>query len=277
MKPFIKWAGGKQKFASKIVDVLGRRCNNYFEPFVGSGAVLLQMQPQKASCSDVNAELINLYQMVKKHPMELIEEINNNFIPNHNEQFFYKIRGWDRQIDYCTRYTSIQRAARFLYLNKTCYNGIWRVNKQGQNNVPFGKNEHPTILPKDAIMAAHNYFVRCDVDFSVADFKDSVEMAAQGDIVYFDPPYDKDEGQSSFVEYNQTVFGREDQVALKELCDQLVEKGVTVGVSNSGTSFVKDLYKGYKVVCFDVNRTIGGTQKSRHKYSEVFIYKRGRR
>ena len=98
MKPFIKWAGGKQKFASKIVDVLGRRCNKYFEPFVGSGAVLLQMQPPKAFCSDVNAELINLYRVVKKHPMELIEEINNNFIPNHNEQFFYEIRGWDRQI-----------------------------------------------------------------------------------------------------------------------------------------------------------------------------------
>ena len=235
------------------------------------------MQPQKAFCSDVNAELINLYQVVKEHPYELIDEIKNNFIPNHNENFFYEIRGWDRQIDYCTRYTLIQRAARFLYLNKTCYNGIWRVNKQGQNNVPYGKNEHPTILPTDAIMAAHNYFVRSEVDFSVADFKDSVEYATKGDIAYFDPPYDKDEGQSSFVEYDQTIFGREDQIMLKTLCDNLVERGVTVGISNSGTSFIKDLYKGYKIVSIDVNRTIGGTQESRHLYSEVFIYKRGRR
>ena len=110
----------------------------------------------------------------------------------------------------------------------------------------------------------------------VLDYKESVNDAKKGDIAYFDPPYDKDEGQSSFVEYNQTVFGREDQIKLKELCDELVARGVTVGVSNSGTSFIKDLYKGYKIVCFDVNRTIGGTQESRHMYSEIFIYKKGR-
>lgn len=277
MKPFIKWAGGKQKFASKIVDVLGGKCNRYFEPFVGSGAVLLQMLPPKAFCSDVNAELINLYQVVKEHPEELIDEVENNFIQFHGERFFYEVRGWDRQIDYCSKYTMIQRAARFLYLNKTCYNGIWRVNKQGQNNVPYGKNEHPAILSKDAIMAAHNYFVQSDVEFSVTDFNDSVEIATRGDVVYFDPPYDKDEGQSSFVEYNQTVFGKDDQIVLKDLCDRLVERGVTVGISNSGTSFIKDLYDGYKFVYFDVNRTIGSTQESRHIYSEVFIYKRGRK
>lgn len=277
MKPFIKWAGGKQKFASAIVDALGRKCDNYFEPFVGSGAVLFQMLPPKAFCSDVNAELINLYQVVKEHPNELISEIKGNFIPFHNEEFFYEVRDWDRRTDYFIKYTQIQRAARFLYLNKTCYNGIWRVNKQGQNNVPYGKNDHPTILQEALILAAHNYFVQGDVKFSVIDYKESVSLAKRGDVVYFDPPYDKDEGQSSFVEYNQTVFGRNDQIALKDLCDQLVERGVTVGISNSGTSFIKDIYKGYKFIFFDVNRTIGGTQKSRHKYSEVFIYKRGRR
>lgn len=275
MKPFVKWAGGKQKFAGRIIDILGRECNNYFEPFVGSGAVLLKMQPAKAFCSDVNAELINLYQVVKDHPDELIGEIKKNFIPFHNESFFYEVRGWDRQIDYGERYTFIQKAARFLYLNKTCYNGIWRVNKLGQNNVPYGKNEHPTILQEDVIMAAHNYFAQSDVKFSTLDYKESVGIAERGDVVYFDPPYDKDEGQSTFVEYNQTIFGRDEQIALKSLCDQLVERGVSVGISNSGTSFIKSLYKGYQIVCFDVNRTIGGTQESRHKYSEVFIYNKG--
>ena len=272
MKPLIKWAGGKQRFANEIIEILGKKCNNYFEPFIGSGAILFQMHPQRAFCSDVNAELINLYQIVKAHPQELIVELRTNFIPFHNKYFFYDVRSWDRREDYFTKYTLIQRAARFLYLNKTCYNGIWRVNQQGQNNVPFGKYKNPKILQEDVIMDVHHFFIQSDVEFSVADYKDSVEKAIKGDVVYFDPPYDKDEGQSSFVEYNQTIFGREDQIKLKALCDKLVERGVTVGVSNSGTSFIKDLYKDYKIKCFDVNRTIGSTQESRHKYSEVFIY-----
>ena len=130
MKPFIKWAGGKHRFTETITDLLGRRCESYFEPFVGSGAVLLQMQPQRAYCSDVNAELINLYQIVKNNPRGLIDEIRNNFIPFHSNTFFYEVRAWDRREDYFSKYTSLQRAARFMYLNKTCYNGIWRVNKK---------------------------------------------------------------------------------------------------------------------------------------------------
>lgn len=274
MKPFIKWAGGKNRFAERIVSILGRECNNYFEPFIGSGAVLLQMNPKKAYCSDVNAELINLYQIVKDNPTELIEELYNNFIPFHNESFYYEIRSWDREKDYLTRYNSIRRAARFIYLNKACYNGIWRVNQSGQNNVPFGKNMNPTFLQDSIIYDAHNFFVERNIDFFVSDYKDIVIRARRGDVVYFDPPYDKDEGQSSFLEYNQSTFGREEQMSLKKMCDRLVARGVRVGVSNSGTSFIRDLYQGYVIESFDVNRTIGGTKESRHVYKEVFIYNR---
>lgn len=274
MKPFIKWAGGKNRFAERIVSILGKECNNYFEPFIGSGAVLLQMNPKKAYCSDVNAELINLYQIVKDNPKELIMELYNNFIPFHNEEFYYKIRSWDRENDYFTRYNSIRRAARFIYLNKACYNGIWRVNQSGQNNVPFGKNLTPTFLQDNIIYEAHDFFVQRNVVFFVSDYKDIVKKARRGDVVYFDPPYDKDEGQSSFLEYNQSTFGREEQMNLKKICDRLVARGVRVGVSNSGTSFIRDLYNGYKIESFDVNRTIGGTRESRHVYKEVFIYNR---
>jgi DNA adenine methylase len=275
MKPFIKWAGGKNRFSERIVSILGRECNNYYEPFIGSGAVLLQMAPKKAYCSDVNAELINLYQMVKDRPHELIEELRCNFIPFHSKPFYYEIRSWDREDGYFEKYDSIRRAARFIYLNKTCYNGIWRVNQSGQNNVPFGKYNNPSFIQDDVIFAAHDFFVQRKVDFIVSDYKAVVKKAKIGDIVYFDPPYDKDEGQSSFVEYNQSVFGREEQVSLKDLCDKLVNKGVTVGVSNSGTTFIKELYKGYNIESFDVNRTIGSTKASRHAYQEVFIYKKG--
>lgn len=273
MKPFIKWAGGKNRFAERIVSVLGRECDNYFEPFIGSGAVLLQMNPKKAYCSDVNAELINLYQIVKDNPKELIAELYNNFIPFHNENFYYEIRSWDRKHDYLTRYNPVRRAARFIYLNKACYNGIWRVNRSGQNNVPFGKNLNPTFVQDNIIYEAHDYFVQRNVDFFISDYKDIVKKARRGDVVYFDPPYDKDEGQSSFLEYNQSTFGREEQIRLKKLCDRLVARGVKVGVSNSGTSFIRDLYQGYVIESFDVNRTIGGTKESRHVYKEVFIYK----
>ena len=275
MKPFIKWAGGKIRFADKITAILGKECNNYFEPFLGSGAVLLQMTPNKAFCSDVNVELINLYQIVKDKPEELINELKCNFIPFHSKPFYYEIRSWDREDEYLTKYNPVRRAARFVYLNRTCYNGIWRVNQKGQNNVPYGKYINPVISQDEAIMIAHDFFVQRQVDFQVSDYEFTIRNANKGDVVYFDPPYDKEQGLNSFVRYNKTIFGRDEQIRLKETCDRLIAKGVTVGISNSGTSFIIDLYKGYDIEFFNVKRMIGSSKESRHNYTEVFIYKKG--
>lgn len=277
MNPVIKWAGGKRRFAEAIVNILGRECNHYYEPFVGGAAILLFMEVPNATCSDTNEELINFYNVLKDSPEDLIAELAANYVPNHSREFYYEIRSLDRNRARYNALTAIQRAARFLYLNKTCYNGLWRVNRKGQNNVPFGRYVHPTILPADSIREVSQYFNESNIVFEVSDYRVVANRAQAGDIVYFDPPYDVEAGQSGFVEYTQDGFNRDDQRRLKVLCDELIERGVRVGISNSNTQFIRDLYTEgpydfYEV--FDdmtVKRTIGGTLESRREMSELFI------
>lgn len=137
MLPIIKWAGGKRRFTNQIISIIGNEFKNYYEPFVGGGAVLFALEAKNAKCSDINDELINFYNTVKTNPNELINELENNFLPYHSSEFYYKVRKLDRDSIKFNSLTQIQRAARFLYLNKTCYNGLWRVNRNGQNNVPL--------------------------------------------------------------------------------------------------------------------------------------------
>lgn len=277
MNPVIKWAGGKRRFAETIVGILGTECNNYYEPFIGGAAILLFMEVPNATCSDTNEELINLYNVIKHHPQELIKELAENFVPHHSKEFYYEIRAWDRYRENYAQISNIKRAARFMYLNRTCYNGLWRVNKKGENNVPFGKYVNPTILVENAILEASQYFNTSNVNFEVSDYRAIAERAQEGDIVYFDPPYDIETGQSSFVEYTQDGFTRENQRELKELCDRLVERGVKVGISNSNTSFIRSLYTEGPYNFYElhdditVKRTIGGTPDSRKELSELFI------
>lgn len=277
MNPVIKWAGGKRRFAEAIVSILGRECEHYYEPFVGGAAILLFMEVSNATCSDTNEELINFYNVLKDNPEELITELSTHYFPNHSKDFYYKIRSLDRDRVRYNNLNAIQRAARFLYLNKTCYNGLWRVNRNGQNNVPFGRYAHPTILPEESIREVSRYFNEENISFEVSDYRLVAERAQAGDIVYFDPPYDVENGQNGFVEYTQDGFNREDQRRLKTLCDVLVERGVRVGISNSNTQFIRELYTEgpydfYEV--FDdmtVKRTIGATAESRREMSELFI------
>ena len=277
MNPIIKWAGGKRRFAEAIVSILGTECNHYYEPFIGGAAVLLFMEVSNATCSDTNEELINLYNVIKYSPEELIKELANNFVPFHCRDFFYHVRGLDRDRTKYNGLSIIQKAARFMYLNKTCYNGLWRVNRRGQNNVPFGRYVNPPILTEDSIREASRYFNTCNINFEVADYAVIANRAQAGDIVYFDPPYDVEAGQSGFVEYTQDGFNRTNQRQLKAICDELVERGVRVGISNSNTQFIRDLYTEGSYDFYEVHadmtvkRTIGGTVESRREMSELFI------
>lgn len=277
MNPVIKWAGGKRRFAEAIVSILGKECAHYYEPFVGGAAILLFMEISNATCSDTNEELINFYNVLKDNPEGLIIELSRNYVPFHSREFFYQVRGVDRNRELYNRLTPVQRAARFMYLNKTCYNGLWRVNRLGQNNVPFGRYVNPTILTEDSLREASRYFNRCNITFEVSDYRAVANRAQAGDIVYFDPPYDVEVGQSGFVEYTQDGFDRTNQRELKALCDVLIERGVRVGISNSNTQFIRDLYTEGPYDFYEVYddmtviRTIGGTVESRREMSELFI------
>ena len=277
MNPFIKWAGGKRRFAEQITSLLGDVRNNYFEPFVGGGAILLYNEFPNAFCFDTNEELINLYNVVKHNAEELIDDLETNFVPHHNKNFYYHIRGLDRDRCSYAALSPIHKAARFVYLNKTCYNGLWRVNRKGENNVPFGRYVNPAILQPDLIREAHNYFTRQNINFEVADYSVVADLAAPGDVVYFDPPYDLEPGQNGFVSYTQDGFNREGQIRLKALCDTLVARGVTIGVSNSNTQFIRELYTAGPYHYYElhdeisVKRTIGSTPDSRREMYELFI------
>lgn len=277
MEPIIKWAGGKRRFVNQIIGIIGNKCDTYFEPFLGGGAILYRINAEKYICSDVNEELINFYNVVKNDITLLIDIVEKEFVSDHSKDFYLKIRKMDREKNYLKNNNNIYRAARFLYLNKTCFNGLWRVNSHGQNNVPMGDYKKPNILDKDNLRNASIFFNSNDITFLNCSFEDCVSSAKAGDLVYFDPPYDVEDGQNSFTEYSKSGFNRDSQTKLKELCDKLILKKVKVAISNSDTEFIRKLYLGSKYVTYTIynkiisNRTIGATPDSRKKVTELLI------
>ena len=273
MDPLLKWAGGKRKLAEAIVAHTGRQFNRYVEPFLGGAAMLLHLAPPHAICSDINVELVNFYQVVQHQVDELWHEININYLPHHAEEFFYHVRKMDRDPRTMDAMTPMQRAARFVYLNKTCYNGLWRVNRHGQNNAPWGKYQHPTILDEANLMAVHQYLSENDVKILQADYAVTARLAEAGDFVYFDPPYD-DEKQAGFVGYSAGGFTRANQADLRALCDELVDRGVHVAVSNADTPFIRQLYADERYRIYDdlrARRNIGANAERRGVVCELLI------
>ncbi|NEP16893.1 MAG: DNA adenine methylase [Leptolyngbya sp. SIO4C1] len=268
-RPFLKWAGGKRQLLPELLKYVpscapGRK---YYEPFIGGGALLLTLLPQRAVIGDSNAELINCYQVVRDSLGELIEALRQH---RNDADYFYQIRAWDRQADYALR-TPVQRAARIIYLNKTCYNGLFRVNSKGQFNAPFGRYKRPNILDEAALSAVSNYLQRTEVDIFKADFADSVSTAAQGDFVYFDPPYDPVSETASFTSYDRSGFDRSQQQRLKEVVDELTARGAQVLVSNAYTDFIRDLYQGYPCLRVSATRAINSNALKRGKVDEILI------
>lgn len=277
MQPIIKWAGGKRKFAVQIAEFLGKVDGTYYEPFLGGGAMLMHVAPKHAFCADINPELINFYEVVKDDVESLILLLKTEFVPSHKKTFYYSVRGWDRDKEHYATLDPVLKAARFIYLNKTCYNGLWRVNREGMNNVPFGRYKRPTILLEDDLREASKYFSENNVGFVNCDYKELAMQAQAGDTVYFDPPYDVESGQSEFVKYTASGFRHQDQEELKHICDVLIERGVKVGISNSNTQFIRSLYVSDDSHHYTQNeitpfsRTIGSKPSSRRITTELII------
>ena len=277
MEPLLKWAGGKRKFIPQILSVTGSTFTRYYEPFLGGGALLLNITAKEYYCSDINGELINFYNIVKNNPRELYDELKTNFLPNHSKKFYLKIRNLDRNTDEFKKIGDVQKAARFFYLNKTCFNGIWRVNRLGQNNVPFNKiNKAPTISWK-SFKEISDFFKINNISFRNVDYRKCIKDIGSGDFVYFDPPYDVEVGQSSFVAYTKSGFNQKDQAKLKKFCDVLIQKGALVAISNSDTKFIRKLYTDSEYITYEIhnkiisNRTIAASSKARKPVVELLI------
>lgn len=269
VKPLVKWAGGKRQLLPHIHAALPADApRRFYEPFIGGGAVLFSLEPARARVNDLNGELINLYEVVRDGVDELIAELAG--YPNETE-FFYALRAADRDAQRFATLSPVERAARTLYLNRTCYNGLYRVNAAGQFNAPFGRYKNPTICDEGTLRAVHRYFADNDVAFSQGDFAAAVAEAREGDFVYFDPPYDPVNVTSSFTGYQKGGFDRTEQERLKEVCDDLDRRGVKFLLSNSATDFIRELYADYEVGIVGATRAINSVGSRRGKVDEVLV------
>ncbi len=266
--PVVKWVGGKRQLIPEIEKYIPSHYTTYYEPFVGGGAVLFHLQPKKVVVNDVNEELINLYQVIKDNVDELIEDLKRH---KNEPDYFYKIRELDRDMEEYKSLSSVERASRIHYLNKTCYNGLFRVNSQGQFNTPFGRYKNPNIVNEITLRAVSKYFNSANIIFKCGDFEEAVKWARKGSFIYFDPPYDPVSDTSSFTGYDKGGFDGKEQKRLKELCDRLDDRGINFLLSNSETEFILGLYKDYKIEIVHAKRSINSKGHKRGVVNEVLV------
>lgn len=276
MEPILKWAGGKRLLLpqiTEIIDTLGFSPlkNTYFEPFFGGGAITFGLEYPSCIISDINAELINVYEIIKRNPKELIEVLKEHQIKN-TKEYYLKIRQLDRISNYSSL-SAIEKAARVIYLNKTCYNGLYRVNRKGQFNVPYGKQGNPDIVMQERIIAISNYLNSNAITILNTDYHTAVETAQENDMVYFDPPYDY-EDENGFTAYVVDGFDRKALQDLKQCCDELLARGCHIVLSNNDTSFVNNLFSDeqYSIKHIDAHRFINRKADGRCKVAEVLVY-----
>lgn len=256
--PFVKWAGGKRTLVPEIIKILPAQFGRYFEPFVGGGAVFFSLDSriQSAYLSDINLELMITYKMIASEPDRLIEELKKHG-EKHNKSHYLKVRKYGHgEVD------PVRLAARFIYLNKTCYNGLYRVNKNGQFNVPIGRYTNPKICDEENIRAASEVLEKATIKWYSFD---EIEPE-KGDLVYCDPPYDE-----TFTGYTDQGFDSSNQRALRDSCIRWCNLGAYVVISNNDTPFIRSLYKNFKVVEVQAARNINSKGGERDKVSELLI------
>ena len=274
VRPFLKWAGGKRQLLPEIVKYVPKRISKhtYYEPFIGGGALLFELQSPKAVINDSNKELINCYKVIRDSLDELMEELSKDKYSN-SETSYYEMRDLDRSTKKYASLSDVEKAARIIYLNKTCYNGLFRVNSQGQFNVPFGRYKNPNFLDDAVLRAVNKYLNSNNITLLNQDFAEAVKDAKRGDFVYFDPPYDPVSETASFTGYDVNGFNRDQQKRLKKVFDDLNKRGCKVMLSNSCTDFILDLYKDYQdtIIKVRATRSINSNALKRGMVDEVLV------
>lgn len=263
MKPFVKWAGGKRqilKYIRKFIDNSHEENNNdftYIEPFLGGGAVFFDLLHKKAIVNDLNTDLINAYEIIKSEKytdlIVSLKELDSMYRENPDE-FYYDKRAEDREDGWPDKYDKVHRAARMIFLNRTCYNGLYRVNSKGQFNTPIGRYSNPLICDEDNLVEIHNFLMDNDIKIYNYSYEKVINMAKETDIIYIDPPYDY-EDDDGFTKYQMNGFTFEDFKKLKSCCDRALERGAYVIISNNATNRVIELFDDPKYkVYYDSNK-----------------------
>lgn len=259
--PFLKWAGGKRWLARSDVQIAPMRFNTYIEPFLGGGAIFFSLKPSQSILADINRELVDSYNAIKTDWKDVENRLRVHK-KKHDENYYYLLR------DSRPR-TPAGRAARFLYLNRTCWNGLYRVNLEGKFNVPRG-SKNSVVLDTDNFSQTAAFLQHADI--FCQDFEDTLAMAKDGDFVYIDPPYTVNHNQNGFLKYNNEIFSWKDQIRLKNAIVQAVSRGAMVTLSNADHDSIRTLYSD---VCnpeqIERASVIAGTSKYRKKTSEVLF------
>jgi len=264
--PVVKWVGGKTKLLPELLSRMPDKFNRYYEPFVGGAAMFFRIAPKRAVLADSNHDLIGLYTAIANDVNAVIRRLQMHR-EAHDESHYYDVRTrWnDREVTWSTP----ERAAAFIYLNKTCFNGLWRVNRSGAFNVPIGRYTDPPICVPDTLRAAATVLSRAEIRRT--DYRGAVTDARAGDFLYFDPPYDPITPTANFTSYTADVFGAEQQRELADLARSLVARGCKVMLSNHDTPFIRSIYKGMRVERVKCARAINSNASKRGEVDEVII------
>lgn len=262
----VKWAGGKKQLLEQFKKFFPKKIERYFEPFVGGGAVafyvLKYLKPNEATLSDINEELVNVYNVTKNKTDELIETLKK-LKKLHSEETFYKIRAEDPKL-----LCDVDRAGRFIFLNKTCFNGLYRVNSKGGFNVPFGKYPNPAVCMEEDLKEIAQLLKNTEVNN--VGFEEVLKHAKKGDFIYFDPPY-YPLNKASFTKYAKGDFLDKEQEKLCEVFKELDKRGCLVMLSNSDTDFIKNLYTDFNISFVKATRMINCDATKRGKINEIVV------
>ncbi|MBP9811864.1 DNA adenine methylase [Candidatus Gracilibacteria bacterium] len=272
-QPFVKWVGGKRQLIEQFQKLFPKKFNDYYEPFLGGGAVFFNIQKRKSYLSDMNAELINVYQIIKSKPEDLIKYLKSI---EHSKETYLEIRAWDRVKGWEKKYNKVARAARFIYLNRTCFNGLHRVNSRGEFNVPMGAYKNPDYVQEENIRNTSLLLNKTEAEIKVESFEHVCDKAEEGDLIYFDPPYDVLSETANFTSYNKVGFGHDMQIKLAETFRELDKKGCFVMLSNHNTPFIRELYSslGIKKLRFEIvqaRRNVNRNSSGRGSVGEIVV------
>lgn len=274
-RPFLKWAGGKSQMLDQFEELFPKDYNNYLEPMVGAAAVFFHLYTtgrlkNKSVLIDINQELLNCYEVIRDNVEELITSLKKlrKRYKRQTEEAYYQIRKWDRKEDFVKR-SKVEKAARTIFLNKVCYNGLYRVNGNRQFNTPIGRYKNPTICDEENLQIVKVALQKAEL--LTTDFEKSLEIASSGDFVYFDPPYYPLSKTANFTSYTEQDFTEDDQKRLKDTFEKLAEKGCKVMLSNSDTKFIRDLYKKFNIHTVYAKRYINSNSEGRGVIAEIVV------
>lgn len=263
-RPFLKWAGGKTQILAQMEPFFPKDYRTYFEPFLGGGAVFFHLRPEKAVLADSNPELLNTFTVVRDDPEGLMKALDEHLTQRTEESYFYEVRATNP-----STLSPVERAARTIFLNKTCFNGLYRVNADGNFNVPWGGYKNPTLYDRENLLAASALLRGKKIVLS--DYRKVCARTKVGDFVYLDPPYHPMSETSRFTGYTKEDFGSREQRKLAEVYRRLDTRGVLVMLSNSSTTLVRTLYEGFHIRSLKATRAINSKGTGRGAIDELLI------